>query len=112
MTRTILLAAALFHAAAASAQYPARAIRIIVPSSAGASVDLAPRLMSQPLSERLGQQVIVEKRAGAGRIIGTEAGAKSAPDGYTLLSAPPAFAINVSLYKKPPYYVLRAFTPV
>ncbi|HYC47389.1 MAG TPA: tripartite tricarboxylate transporter substrate binding protein [Burkholderiales bacterium] len=111
-TKVVFAAAALLCAAHAPAQYPAKAIRIIVPSSAGAAVDLVPRLMSQPLSERLGQQVIVENRAGAGTIIGTEAVARAAPDGYTLLSAPPAFAVNVSLYAKLPYDPLKDFVPV
>ena len=112
MTKPVLIAVALFATSLAHAQYPAKPVRIIVPSSAGAAVDLVPRLMSQALSERLGQQVIVEDRPGAGTIIGTEAVAKAAPDGYTLLSAPPAIAINPSLYKKLPYDTLRDFVPI
>ena len=95
-----VLAAVLAVFTQAHAQYPARPLRIIVPTSTGGASDTVARLMSQPLSERLGQQVVVDNRAGASTMIGTEAAAKSAPDGYTLLIAPPVFAINPSLYKK------------
>jgi tripartite-type tricarboxylate transporter receptor subunit TctC len=107
-----VLAAVLAVLTQAHAQYPARPLRIIVPTSTGGASDTVARLMSQPLSERLGQQVVVDNRAGASTMIGTEAAAKSAPDGYTLLIAPPAFAINPSLYKKMPYDALRDFVPI
>lgn len=94
------------------AQYPNRPVRIIVPTSPGAGADFAARLMSQQLSERFAQQVVVENRAGATTMIGTEIVAKSAPDGHTLLMAPPAFAINPSLFRKVPYDALRDFVPI
>ena len=94
------------------AQYPNRPVRIIVPTSSGAGADFAARLMSQQLSERYTQQVVVENRAGATTMIGTETVAKSAPDGHTLLMAPPAFAINPSLFRKVPYDALRDFAPI
>jgi tripartite-type tricarboxylate transporter receptor subunit TctC len=96
----------------ASAQYPARPLRIVVPTSTGAGADLSARVVAQQLSERVGQQVVVENRAGASTLIGTELVAKSPPDGYTLLMAPPAFAINPSLFRKVPYDPVRDFAPV
>ena len=96
----------------AQAQYPSRPVRIIVPTSTGAGADLASRVIAQQLSERFNQQVIVENRAGATTMIGTELVAKAAPDGHTLLMAPPAFVINPSLFRKVPYDPLRDFVPV
>src|SRR5689334_3976841 len=73
-------------AAAVYAQgYPARPVRIVVPSSSGSGSDFAARLISQPLTDRLGQPFVVENRAGAATMIGGEIVAKSPPDGYTLL---------------------------
>ncbi|MBI3918568.1 MAG: tripartite tricarboxylate transporter substrate binding protein [Betaproteobacteria bacterium] len=96
----------------AHAQYPNRAVRIIVPTSVGSGADLSSRVIAQQLSERFGHQVIVENRAGATTMIGTEIVAKSAPDGHTLLMAPPAFVINQSLFRKIPYDPLRDFAPI
>jgi tripartite-type tricarboxylate transporter receptor subunit TctC len=93
-------------------QYPTRAVRIVVPTSTASGPDFAARLLSQPLSERLGQQVVVDNRTGGATMIGTEVVAKAAPDGYTLAMVPPAFAINSSLYKKMPYDALRDFVPI
>jgi len=81
----LILAASVVGGVACAQGYPARALRIVVPSSAGSGADLSARLISQPLSERLGQQVVVGNRAGAATLIGTEMVAKSPPDGYTLL---------------------------
>jgi tripartite-type tricarboxylate transporter receptor subunit TctC len=106
--------ALLLVAANASAQtaYPARAIRIVAPSAAGGAADTMARILAQPLSERLGQPVIVDARPGAGTIVGTEIDAKAQPDGYTLLVALPALAINTSVYKTLPYDALRDFTAI
>ena len=80
--------AALAAAEAAWAQaYPARAVRIIVPVAPGGANDVSARLIGQWLSERLGQQFVIENRPGAATNVGTEAGIRSAPDGYTLLIA-------------------------
>ncbi|OGA42376.1 MAG: hypothetical protein A3G24_28915 [Betaproteobacteria bacterium RIFCSPLOWO2_12_FULL_62_13] len=98
--------------ALAQSGYPTRTIRIIVPGSPGAGFDTVARLMAPGLSERLGRQVVVENRAGAGTIIGTEIVAKASPDGYTLLMCAIAFAINPALYRKLPYDALRDFTPI
>lgn len=102
-----------FSAAPASSQsYPIRPVRIIGPTSSGANSDFAARLISQPLSVHLGQQVVVENRPGGGSMIGSEIVAKSPPDGYTLLMGGPALSIGPSIYRKVPYEVLRDFAPI
>jgi tripartite-type tricarboxylate transporter receptor subunit TctC len=102
---TLLLAGAcaalsqIAAAQAASSQYPNRPIRMISPSSAGGPVDVICRIVSQGLSESIGQQIVVENRVGAAGLIGTELVVRAAPDGYTLLfgfSAPLAIAPNVN----------------
>src|SRR5436853_610223 len=80
--------------------YPTRPVRIIVGFAAGGGADITARLMGQWLSERLGQQFLVENRQGAGSNIGTEAVAKAGADGYTLLLVTTANAINATLYDK------------
>ena len=107
------LAAALFAAAAAHAQnYPQRAVRLVVPYVPGGGTDFTARVIAPKLSEALGQQVVVENRPGGGTNIGSDLVAKAAPDGYTLLMAGAANAINMSLYAKLPYDTLRDFAPV
>jgi tripartite-type tricarboxylate transporter receptor subunit TctC len=108
-----LLALAAISAQSVLAQsYPNRAIKLVVPSSPGGGTDIVGRIVAQKLSEQLGQQVVVENRAGAGTIIGNEAVAKSAPDGYTLLMGLSTLAINPSMYAKLPYDALRDFAPI
>jgi tripartite-type tricarboxylate transporter receptor subunit TctC len=107
-----MLAAGYAQVALAQAQYPSRPLRIIVPTSGASAADTMARVIAQPLSERLGQPVVVENRAGAGTVIGTEAVAKSAPDGHTLLIGLSALAINPATYKKLPYDALRDFMPI
>jgi tripartite-type tricarboxylate transporter receptor subunit TctC len=92
--------------------YPTRPVRIIVGFAAGASPDITARLMGQWLSERLGQPFIIDNRSGAGSNIGTEAVAHAAPDGYTLLWATAANAINATLYDKLHFNFIRDITPV
>jgi tripartite-type tricarboxylate transporter receptor subunit TctC len=89
--------------------YPARAIRIVVPTAAGSAADTLARTLSQPLSERLGQPVVVDVRPGAGTILGAELVAKAPPDGHTLLIALPGIAINPSIYRTLPFDTLRDF---
>ena len=84
---------------AAAQPYPAKPVRIIVPFAPGGGTDFIARFMAQRLSAALGQQFVVENRAGAGSTIGTEAGLKSAPDGYTLIIISNSYAANASLYK-------------
>ena len=110
---TVLILTGVVVAAEAFAQgYPARALRIVVPSSSGSGADYSARLISQPLSDRLGQQVVVENRAGAATMIGTEVVAKSPPDGYTLLLGVGTLATAPAMYKKVPYDALRDLAPV
>src|SRR6266567_2203205 len=113
MTRTILLLVSLVFGTGALAQYPAKPIRLVVPFPAGESVDATARLVGQSWSAALGQQILVDNRGGAGGTIGSEAVAKSAPDGYTLLwgNVGP-LAIGPGLYKKLGYDVARDFEPV
>lgn len=104
-----------FGASGVSAQgaaYPAKPVRIVVPSSPGGGTDILARVLAQKMAESLGQQFVVENRPGAGQVIGIEAVARSAPDGYTLLMAASAIVINEVLYAKPPYDTLRDFAPV
>ena len=110
----LLLAALLWaFAAAASAQFPAKPVRVIVPFTAGSAIDVNARLIGQKLSEMWGQQVIADNRPGANSIIGTEAAAKSAPDGYTLVLAnDAALAMNPALHPKLPYDPSRDFEPI
>jgi tripartite-type tricarboxylate transporter receptor subunit TctC len=92
--------------------YPAKSVRLVVPSSPGGGTDILARVLAQKMSESLGQQFVVENRPGAGQVIGIEAVAHSAPDGYTLLMAASAIVINEVLYAKPPYDTLRDFVPI
>lgn len=92
--------------------YPSRPIRIIVPFSAGGAVDGPMRVIAQELSKSFNQQVIVENRPGAGAMIGSEAVAKSAPDGYTLLLASQTNAISASLYSKLAFNPIEDFAPI
>lgn len=97
----------------ASAQsYPARPVRIIVGFPAGGTTDIGARLIAQWLSERLGQQFIVENRPGAGTHLATEAVARASADGYTLLMATASNAINATLYDRLNYNFLRDIVPI
>lgn len=98
--------------AAAAENYPARAVRIVVPYAAGGGVDIVARTVGQKLGEHLGQSVLTENRPGGNANIASEYVAKAAPDGYVLLMASPANATNVSLFSRLPYDVLRDFAPV
>ncbi len=92
--------------------YPARPVRLVVPFAAGGPVDTVARLFAPRLTDSWGQQVVIDNRGGANSIIGSEAVARAAPDGYTLLIVSAGFAINVSLQPKLPYDTLRDFTPI
>ena len=108
----LLLAAAASSAHAADT-YPVKPIRVVVGFSPGGYVDLGARIVAGPLSTALGQQVVVENRAGAGGIVGTEIAARAAPDGYTLtIGSVGTSTVNQSLYKKIPYDTLRDFQAI
>ena len=92
--------------------YPSRPVRLIVTTAAGGSPDIIARLIGQWLSERLGQPIIVDNRPGAGTNIGTEMGVRAPPDGYTLLMALSANAINATVYDKLPFNFIRDTAPV
>ena len=111
---TIALAvlAAIAALPAAAQTYPNRPIRLVVPSSPGGGTDITGRIVANKLSEQLGQQVVVDNRAGAGTIIGIEIAAKAPPDGYTLLMGLSTLAINPSMYAKLPYDALRDLAPI
>ena len=112
LTAAMLLAGFIALPAAAQADYPNKPIRWIVGYPPGGTTDLLARLMGQYLSQKLGQQVIIENRAGGGNNIGTEMAAKSTPDGYTLFLVNPANAINATLYAKLPFNFLEDMAPV
>src|SRR5580692_4423662 len=92
--------------------YPTRPVRIIVGFTPGGSTDIAARLIGQWLSERLGQQFIIENRPGAGTNIATEAVVRAPPDGYTLLLASTPNAVNATLYDKLNFNFVRDIMPV
>ncbi len=107
-----LIFAALVSCAQAQ-NFPNRPVRFIVPIAAGGGADLVARVIAERLSRNLGQQVVVENRAGGGTVIGAEFVARSAADGYTwLLGTATSHAINASLIKKLPYDPLKDFTPI
>src|SRR5438270_13799350 len=109
---TLALLAPIPHAARAD-DYPSRTVTVVVPFPAGGSVDGVARIVVQKLNETMGQHFIVENRAGgASGIVGANAVAKAAPDGYTLLVSASVHVINPLLYKSVPYDVVRDFPPV
>ena len=110
----LILAVALAASGLAQAQnYPTKTVRLVVPLVAGGPTDLLARLIAQPLGERLGQQVIVDNRPGAGGNIGAEMVAKSPADGYTLfMGTSGPMSINISIYSKIGYHPARDFAPI
>jgi tripartite-type tricarboxylate transporter receptor subunit TctC len=113
------LVAALFGAAAlvvapglAAQDYPTKPVRIIVPFAAGGPADVYARFLGQRLQEALGQPFVIDNRPGGGSVIGTDAVAKSAPDGYTLLMMSNTHTVNESLMQSKPYQLMRDFAPV
>src|SRR5215831_10477601 len=117
-SRALALCAALilFGLAAmdrASAQdYPNRPVKIIVPFAAGGPADIYARFLGQRLQEALGQPFVVDDRPGGGSIVGTDAAAKSAPDGYTLLLMSNTHTVNESLIPNKPFTLTKDFVPV
>lgn len=109
---SVLVSSPALVRAADAQNYPSKPVRVIAPSSPGSGVDIVSRLVAQKLGANLGQQVVVENRAGAGGNLGAEIAAKAAPDGYTLFMATPSHAINPALYRKLNYDSIRDFAPV
>jgi len=107
----LTIALPIYEAVAASDPYPSKPVRLIIAFAPGGSNDIVGRLIAAKLSERLGKQVIPENRAGAGGTVGTEATAKSGPDGYTLLCTSTAYVINPLLYKVS-YDPMKSFIPI
>jgi tripartite-type tricarboxylate transporter receptor subunit TctC len=106
-------ATSLAHAAGnATANYPNRPVRVIVPYTPGGSSDAVARLLGQKLSELLGQQFVIDNRGGAAGSIGREVVAKATPDGYTLLVGDSPHTINVHVLRHVPYDPIRDFTPI
>lgn len=114
VARGLLFAGLLSVALGAVAQqnYPVRAIRIIIPSGAGGGTDSTTRMVIPKMDEFLGQRVLAENRPGAGSIVGSEAVARAAPDGYTLLTAISSMTIQPSMQKNLPFNPERDFAPV
>ncbi len=103
---------ALVAAGALAQNYPDKPVKIIVPFAAGGPADIYARYLGQKLQEALGQPFVVDDRPGAGSIIGTDAVAKSAPDGYTLLMMSNTHTVNESLVPKKPFALMKDFVPV
>jgi len=108
---TVILSA--LAVSAVADDYPNKAIRLIMPYPIGGSIDIAGRMVAQRLADNLGQAVVVDNRTGAGGIVGTETGARAAPDGYTvLMGGTGTLALSPSLQKNLPYDPNKDFTPV
>ena len=106
------LVAALVSPLVAGQDYPSKPVRIIVPFAAGGPADVYARFIAQRLQESMGQTFIVDDRPGAGSIIGTDAVAKSPPDGYTLLLMSNTHTVNESLIPSKPFQLMRDFVPI
>src|SRR5262245_11335174 len=106
------LAVAVVTAAPCAAQYPDKPIRLLLPFPAGGTVDLVARIATAQMADELGRPFVIENKAGAGGVIATDATAKAAPDGYTLLLTTPNHTINAALNPKLPYDTERDIVPV
>jgi tripartite-type tricarboxylate transporter receptor subunit TctC len=113
MRTALAIVFALIAGIAGASEYPAKQIRIIVQFTPGTSTDILARLIAAKMGERWNQQVVVDNKPGAGAVLGTDLGAKAAPDGYTLtMAVSSAFGINPSLYSKLPYDAINDFAPI
>lgn len=110
--RAALGLALLLPLAGHAQSYPNRPIRLVVPFSAGGAADVPARILTQKLSEGLGQQIVIDNRPGAGSTIGAELVARAQPDGYTLLSITTAHFVSAGLYAKLPYHAFNDYSPV
>ncbi len=112
MWRVVLLWAVLHAGSAVADDYPAQPIRLIVPFAAGGAVDAVARLLSDPIGKGFGRPVVIDNRAGAGGVVGMDAAAQAAPDGYTVLLAHSGFAAMPGLYRKLAFDPVRDFEGV
>jgi tripartite-type tricarboxylate transporter receptor subunit TctC len=113
MVRAVLAVVLMaFGVSAWSQAYPARSVRIIVPFAVGGSADVYARFVGAKLSESVGQPFVIENRPGGGAVVGTDAVAKSAPDGYTLLMMSNTHTVNETLIPKKPYTLMRDLAPI
>jgi tripartite-type tricarboxylate transporter receptor subunit TctC len=106
------LALTFISASASLAQYPDRPIKVLVPFPPGGAVDIVTRQVTERVASELGQSFVIESKAGAGGVIATDATAKAAPDGYTLLIATPNHTINAALHPKLPYDTEKDLAPI
>ncbi len=113
LTRLLAVTVVVLVALPAAAQYPAKPIRLLMPFPAGATADIVARIVAQPLSQVLGQPVLVDNKPGADGAIAAELTARSVPDGYTLFSAGNTPMLGVpTLRKNPPYDPVADFAPI
>ncbi len=110
-TRLLMLAGSLVACGYAQA-YPDRPVRLIVPFPPGGGTDITARIISPELRNRLGKPIVIDNRGGASTIIGTDLGAKSTPDGHTILIVTATFAVNPSLHATLPYDSIKDFAPI
>ena len=96
----------------AAAEYPEKPIRLLLPFPAGGAVDLVARLTTAKMADELGRPFVIENKAGAGGVIATDATAKAAPDGYTLLLTTPNHTINAAIHPKLPYDTDKDLVPI
>ena len=108
----LLLLAASLASPVSAADFPSRPVRIVVPSTPGGGLDVIARLLSPKLTDKWSQPIVIDNRAGAGGVIGSEIAAKASPDGHTLLLVAAGYAANPFLYKKLPYDTPKDFAPV
>jgi tripartite-type tricarboxylate transporter receptor subunit TctC len=108
----VLLLGTASVSAVAAETYPVRPVRLIVPFAAGGGADVVARVIAKGLSDRLGQQVVIDNRAGAGGVIGVELGARAAPDGQTLTFVPASFTMQPALRSNLPYDPVKSFAPI
>ncbi len=111
-TAAALLACALAGTSAVAQTYPTKPIRMIVTFPAGSGADIVARTVGQRMAETLGQQIVIDNRAGAGGIIGSDLAAKAVADGYTIVMVTSAHTINASVYSKLPYDPAEDFAPI
>ena len=108
----LALTIALAAGCASAQEYPSKSVRIIVPFAPGGSADVFGRFLAQRLQESMGQAFVIDNRPGAGSVIGTDAVAKAAPDGYTLLLMSNTHTVNESLIPNKPFVLMRDFAPI